>query len=72
MHLLPPNIMVSGHELIPGVLPPTDSTGDALQRPRVMPAFSCVLNSVCVSLAPSVQAFEADLLERLNNDRNTT
>lgn len=27
MHLLPPNIMVSGHELIPGVLPPTDSTG---------------------------------------------
>ncbi|XP_047655868.1 nephrocystin-4 isoform X1 [Tachysurus fulvidraco] len=72
MHLLPPNIMVSGHELIPGVLPPTDSTGDALHRPRLMPAFSCVLNSVCVSLAPSVQAFEADLLERLNNDRNTT
>lgn len=27
MHLLPPNIMVSGQELIPGVLPPTDSTG---------------------------------------------
>ncbi|XP_053092001.1 nephrocystin-4 isoform X1 [Pangasianodon hypophthalmus] len=72
MHLLPPNIMVSGHELIPGVLPPSDSTGDALQRPRLLPAFSCVLERVCVSLAPSVQAFEADLLERLNNDRNNT
>ncbi|KAG7332583.1 hypothetical protein KOW79_004417 [Hemibagrus wyckioides] len=70
MHLLPPNIMVSGHELIPGVLPPTDSTGDALHRPRLMPAFSCVLEKVCVSLSPSIQAFEADLLERLNNDRN--
>ncbi|KAK3540324.1 hypothetical protein QTP70_029590 [Hemibagrus guttatus] len=72
MHLLPPNIMVSGRELIPGVLPPTDSTGDALQRPRLMPAFSCMLERVCVSLSPSVQAFEADLLERLNNDRNNT
>ncbi|XP_053092002.1 nephrocystin-4 isoform X2 [Pangasianodon hypophthalmus] len=45
---------------------------DALQRPRLLPAFSCVLERVCVSLAPSVQAFEADLLERLNNDRNNT
>ncbi|KAF5882610.1 nephrocystin-4 isoform X1, partial [Clarias magur] len=70
MHLLPPNIMVSGHELIPGVLPPTDSTEDALQRPRLLPAFSCVLEKMCVSLSPSVQAFEADMLERLNSDRN--
>lgn len=72
IHLLPPNIMVSGHELIPGVLPPTDSTGDALQRPRLMPAFSCALERLCVSLAPSVQAFETDLLERVNSDRNNT
>ncbi|XP_053481395.1 nephrocystin-4 isoform X1 [Ictalurus furcatus] len=72
MHLLPPNIMVSGHELIPGVLPPTDSTADALQRPRLLPAFSCALERVCVCLAPSIQAFEADLLERLNNERNNT
>ncbi|XP_060788176.1 nephrocystin-4 [Neoarius graeffei] len=72
MHLLPPNIMVSGHKLIPGVLPPTDSTGDALQRPQLLPAFSCALERVCVSLAPSIQAFEAELLEKLNNDRNNT
>ncbi|KAI5610314.1 nephrocystin-4 isoform X2, partial [Silurus asotus] len=72
MYLLPPNIMVSGHELIPGVLPPTDSTGDALQRPRSLAAFSCVLERVCVSLVPSIQAFETDLLEKLNNERNNT
>ncbi|TSN76506.1 Nephrocystin-4 [Bagarius yarrelli] len=72
MHLLPPNIMVSGHELIPGVLPPTDGTGDALQKPRLMPEFPCVLERVCVSLAPSVQAFETDLLERLNSDQSNT
>ncbi|KAM9475251.1 LOW QUALITY PROTEIN: nephrocystin-4 [Clarias gariepinus] len=71
MHLLPPNIMVSGNELIPGVLPPTDST-DALRKPRLLPTFSCVLEKMRVSLSPSIQAFEADMLERLNSERNMT
>ncbi|XP_072537672.1 nephrocystin-4 isoform X2 [Salminus brasiliensis] len=72
MHLLPPNILVSGHDLLPGVVPPTDSTADALRRPRLLPEFSCMLESVCVSLAPSMEVFEADLLQMLNCDRHNT
>ncbi|KAL7828741.1 hypothetical protein SRHO_G00323750 [Serrasalmus rhombeus] len=68
MHLLPPNFLVSGHDLIPGVVPPTDNT-DALRRPRLLPEFPCVLDRVCVSLAPSMEVFEANLLQMLNNDR---
>ncbi|XP_066499932.1 nephrocystin-4 isoform X2 [Hoplias malabaricus] len=71
MHLLPPNVLVSGHDLIPGVAPPTDGT-DALRRPRLLPEFPCVLDRVCVSLAPSMEVFETNLLQMLNNDRHST
>ncbi|XP_062855133.1 nephrocystin-4 isoform X2 [Trichomycterus rosablanca] len=72
MHLLPPNILVSGHDLIPGVLPTTDNTVDALRKPQLLPVLKCVLEKVCVCLGPSLQVFETDLLQKLNSDRHNT
>ncbi|KAG7472796.1 hypothetical protein MATL_G00112680 [Megalops atlanticus] len=34
MHLIPPNVLVSGTEDIPGVSPSSDDTGDSLRKPR--------------------------------------
>uniref|UniRef100_A0A4W4GL90 Nephronophthisis 4 n=1 Tax=Electrophorus electricus TaxID=8005 RepID=A0A4W4GL90_ELEEL len=41
MHLLPPNILVSGHDLIPGVLPPTDDTGKITHNANVLQSPQC-------------------------------
>ncbi|XP_065102916.1 nephrocystin-4 isoform X2 [Paramisgurnus dabryanus] len=71
MHLLPPNILVSGHDSIPGVAPPVDGT-DALRKPRLLKSFSCVLEGVRVALFPSVEVFESDLLQLLNRDCQNT
>ncbi|XP_057212915.1 nephrocystin-4-like [Triplophysa rosa] len=72
MHLLPPNTLVSGHEGIPGVALPTDGTADALRKPRLLKSFSCILEGVSVTLYPSVEVFETDLLQLLNRDCQNT
>ncbi|XDV49153.1 hypothetical protein PO909_018455 [Leuciscus waleckii] len=73
MHLLPPNILVSGHDRIPGVVFSTDTdTADALRKPRLLKSFSCVLEGLRVVLFPSVEVFESDLLQLLNRDCQNT
>ncbi|XP_056319695.1 nephrocystin-4-like [Danio aesculapii] len=73
MHLLPPNVLVSGHEKIPGVVSSMDTdTADALRKPRLLKSFSCVLEGLRVTLFPSVEVFESDLLQLLNRDCQNT
>uniref|UniRef100_A0A673MR80 Nephronophthisis 4 n=1 Tax=Sinocyclocheilus rhinocerous TaxID=307959 RepID=A0A673MR80_9TELE len=73
MHLLPPNILVSGHDSIPGVVSSTDTgTADALRKPRLLKSFSCVLEGLRVALFPSMEVFESDLLQLLNRDCQNT
>ncbi|XP_067250838.1 nephrocystin-4 isoform X4 [Chanodichthys erythropterus] len=72
MHLLPPNILVSGHDCIPGVVFSTDTGTDALRKPRLLKSFSCVLEGLRVALFPSVEVFESDLLQLLNRDCQNT
>ncbi|XP_026108771.1 nephrocystin-4-like [Carassius auratus] len=73
MHLLPPNILVSGHDSIPGVVPSTDTgTADVLRKPRLLKSFSCVLDGLRVALLPSVEVFESNLLQLLNRDCQNT
>ncbi|XP_076852409.1 nephrocystin-4-like [Brachyhypopomus gauderio] len=45
---------------------------DVLRRPQALSSFTCVLEGVCVLLAPSLDAFEEELLRRLNSDRRNT
>ncbi|XP_043101987.1 nephrocystin-4-like isoform X2 [Puntigrus tetrazona] len=72
MHLLPPNILVSGHDSVPGVLSSADTGTDVLRKPRLLKSFSCVLEGLRVALFPSVEVFESDLLQLLNRDCQNT
>ncbi|MGH0134335.1 UNVERIFIED_CONTAM: hypothetical protein FKN15_000703 [Acipenser sinensis] len=78
MHLLPQNMLVSGAETIPGVVPPTEDVDllvsllivvDCLQKPRLFKTVTCYLDKVSLSLYPSLERFEEELLELLNTDR---
>ncbi|NXN12225.1 NPHP4 protein, partial [Indicator maculatus] len=68
-HLLPENLLVSGLQTLPGLLPARGDTTDCLQKPRLLPPVTCYLERLSVQLAPSLEEFEEQLLELLNSDR---
>uniref|UniRef100_A0A8C9EYL3 Nephrocystin 4 n=1 Tax=Pavo cristatus TaxID=9049 RepID=A0A8C9EYL3_PAVCR len=68
-HLLPENLLVSGLQKIPGLLPAHGDTGDVFLKPRLMGTAPCHLDQLCVRLHPSVEEFEEELLEQLSSDR---
>uniref|UniRef100_A0A8C4QNP7 Uncharacterized protein n=1 Tax=Eptatretus burgeri TaxID=7764 RepID=A0A8C4QNP7_EPTBU len=72
-HLLPENCLVSAHDSIPGfarpLTDPRKPPGDTLLRPRLVRCSPCVLSDISISLLPTLEAFEEELLELLNKDR---
>ncbi|KAM9256435.1 nephrocystin-4 [Cariama cristata] len=68
-HLLPENLLISGLQTIPGLLPARGDTGDCLQKPRLMKPVTCYLERLSVQLYPSLEEFEEELLDLLNSDR---
>ncbi|NXG73381.1 NPHP4 protein, partial [Baryphthengus martii] len=68
-HLLPENLLVSGLQTIPGLLPARGDTSDCLQKPRLLKPVTCYLERLSVQLYPSVGEFEEELLDLLNSDR---
>ncbi|KAM6336525.1 nephrocystin-4 [Alca torda] len=68
-HLLPENLLVSGLQTIPGLLPAHGDTSDCLQKPRLMKPVTCYLERLSVRLYPSLEEFEEELLDLLNSDR---
>ncbi|XP_075629152.1 nephrocystin-4 isoform X3 [Balearica regulorum gibbericeps] len=68
-HLLPENLLVSGLQNIPGVLPARGDASDCLQKPRLMKPVTCYLERLSVQLYPSLEEFEEELLDLLNSDR---
>ncbi|NXA52003.1 NPHP4 protein, partial [Nothocercus julius] len=69
LHLFPENLLVSGLQKIPGVLPARGHTDDCLLAPRLMKPITCYLDKVSVHLYPSLEEFEEELLDLLNSDR---
>ncbi|XP_069893295.1 nephrocystin-4 isoform X1 [Dipodomys merriami] len=67
-HLLPENLLVSGLQQIPGLLPPHGDMGDALRKPRLQKPITLHLDAVSFTLAPSLEKFEGELLELLISD----
>uniref|UniRef100_A0A8C6UFG7 Nephrocystin 4 n=1 Tax=Neogobius melanostomus TaxID=47308 RepID=A0A8C6UFG7_9GOBI len=65
LHLFPENVLLSGDESIPGLL--DSPTGGALLKPRLLPSLAFTLSSVIVSLRPSLESFEAELLQCVND-----
>ncbi|XP_022621655.1 nephrocystin-4 [Seriola dumerili] len=70
MHLLPENVLVSGDENIPGLA--ASPTGDALLRPQLLKMLPFTLNRLTVSLQPSLEKFESQLLALINADCHNT
>ncbi|NXC66290.1 NPHP4 protein, partial [Anhinga anhinga] len=68
-HLLPENLLMSGLQTIPGLLPARGDTSDCLQKPRLMKPVTCYLERLAVQLYPSLEEFEEELLDLLNSDR---
>ncbi|XP_053516614.1 nephrocystin-4 isoform X1 [Artibeus jamaicensis] len=67
-HLLPENLLVSGLQHIPGLLPAHGDTGDALRKPRLQRSVTWYLDDVFVTLYPSLEKFEEELLGLLTSD----
>ncbi|XP_027745168.1 nephrocystin-4 isoform X2 [Empidonax traillii] len=68
-HLLPENLLISGLQTVPGLLPACGDTSDCFQKPRLMKAVTCYLEQLSVRLYPSLEEFEEELLDFLNSDR---
>ncbi|KAM9342563.1 nephrocystin-4 [Pholidichthys leucotaenia] len=70
VHLLPENVLVSGNESIPGLTP--SPREDALLRPQLLKMQPFTLSRLTVSLQPSLQKFESQLLQLINADCHNT
>ncbi|KAG8002845.1 Nephrocystin-4 [Nibea albiflora] len=70
IHLLPENVLVSGAENIPGLS--ASPTGDALLRPQMLKMLPFTLNRLTISLQPSLEKFESQLLQLINADCHNT
>ncbi|XP_045331391.1 nephrocystin-4 isoform X5 [Leopardus geoffroyi] len=68
-HLLPENLLVSGLQHIPGLLPAPGEKGDALRKPRLQKSVTWDLDDLFFTLYPSLEKFEEELLELLVSDR---
>ncbi|XP_010086123.1 PREDICTED: nephrocystin-4, partial [Pterocles gutturalis] len=64
-----PNLLMSGLQNLPGLLPARGDTSDRLQKPRLMKPVTCYLERLSVRLYPSLEEFEEELLDLLNSDR---
>ncbi|XP_021099088.1 nephrocystin-4 isoform X5 [Heterocephalus glaber] len=69
-HLLPENLLVSGLQPIPGLLPAHGNSGDALWKPRLQKTSTWHLDDIFFSLYPSLEKFEEELLELLAQDHS--
>ncbi|XP_032719138.1 nephrocystin-4 [Lontra canadensis] len=67
-HLLPENLLVSGLQHIPGLLPAHGEKGDALRKPRPQKSVTWYLDDLFFTLYPSLEKFEEELLELLISD----
>ncbi|XP_055981373.1 nephrocystin-4 [Sorex fumeus] len=66
--LLPENLLVSGLQPVPGLLPGPTSSGDAFRKPRLQKPVTWLLDDVSFTLYPSLEKFEEELLELLTSD----
>ncbi|XP_047377869.1 nephrocystin-4 isoform X3 [Sciurus carolinensis] len=67
-HLVPPNLLVSGLQRIPGLLPAHSETGDTLRKPRLQKPVTWHLDDLFFTLYPSLEKFEEGLVELLTCD----
>eukprot|EP00070_Physeter_catodon_P036839 XP_028343733.1 nephrocystin-4 isoform X6 [Physeter catodon] len=67
-HLLPENLLVSGLQQIPGLLPAHGESGDVLRKPRLQKSVTWYLDDLFFTMYPSLEKFEEELLELVISD----
>ncbi|XP_048639701.1 nephrocystin-4 isoform X7 [Marmota marmota marmota] len=67
-HLVPQNLLVSGLQRVPGLLPAHSETGDALRKPRLQKPVTWHLDDLFLTLCPSLGRFEEELAQLLTCD----
>ncbi|XP_019367160.1 PREDICTED: nephrocystin-4 isoform X4 [Gavialis gangeticus] len=67
-HLFPENLLMSGLQRIPGLLPAQGDTNDLFWKPQLMKSVTWYLDKLCIHLYPSLEKFEEELLDSLNNN----
>ncbi|XP_061592666.1 nephrocystin-4 isoform X1 [Cololabis saira] len=70
IHLLPENVLVSGDDNIPGLT--ASPTGDVLLKPQPLKTTPFTLSRLAISLQPSLEEFESQLLQLINADCHNT
>ncbi|OWK54372.1 Nephrocystin-4 [Lonchura striata] len=60
-YLLPENLLISGLQTVPGLLPARGDTGDCLQKPRLMKTVTCYLERLFIHLYPSLEEWKTFL-----------
>lgn len=71
-HLIPENAIMSGDDFVPGILEPQpDGSGivDILKKPRLAKTTPSFVNKLSIALYPSIEEFEEELRQILNQDR---
>ncbi|KAK7883996.1 hypothetical protein WMY93_027119 [Mugilogobius chulae] len=66
LHLFPENVLLCGDDEVPGLV--DSPSGGALLKPKLLPSLTVTLSDLSLSLRPSVESFENQLLQRVNAD----
>ncbi|XP_028309710.1 nephrocystin-4 isoform X2 [Gouania willdenowi] len=71
IHLLPENVLICGDEIIPGLAASPSGT-NALLKPQLLKMLPFTLSRLTISLQPSLESFESQLLQLINADCHNT
>ncbi|XP_076451476.1 nephrocystin-4-like [Babylonia areolata] len=69
IHLLPENVVVSRDTIVPGLQETPEE--DQFRRPQLRMGASCAVEGLTLSLPPSLERFEEELCQLLNEDRTS-
>ncbi|KAL5014616.1 hypothetical protein ScPMuIL_008886 [Solemya velum] len=67
--LMPENIVFGDNDIIPGLVDRQDPMKDRMKRPKLLKAVPCQIDGLTIQLQPSVEKFEEELCELLQEDR---
>ncbi|XP_045161165.2 nephrocystin-4-like isoform X2 [Mercenaria mercenaria] len=68
-HLLPENTVVGNNDVIPGLFDSDSAAKDKLKKPKKLKSSACTIEHVTLQLNPTIEKFEEELCETLQEDR---
>uniref|UniRef100_A0A8C5QD86 Nephrocystin 4 n=1 Tax=Leptobrachium leishanense TaxID=445787 RepID=A0A8C5QD86_9ANUR len=69
LHLLSQNLLVSGSEKIPGIIPGLDGSGDGLKKLHRQKTVLCYLDKLSLFLYPTLEKFEEECANSIQERR---